>query len=212
MGGEVVGIVGSVRQNALADAADPELYLAQSQSPNSDMTIVARTVGEPTAVSGAIRDVVRELDGNLALSNVRSFESVVDLSLAPRRYYTLLIGVFAAVAMLLAAIGIFGVISVMVSQRRSEIGVRVALGAAPDSILRMVIWHAFQLIGMGLAIGLAGALALTKVVETLLFNVEATDPLTFAGSALVLLLAGLAASALPAWNAARVDPLVALRG
>jgi ABC-type antimicrobial peptide transport system permease subunit len=176
------------------------------------MTIVARTVGEPTAVSGALRAVVRELDANLALSNVRSFESVVDQSLAPRRYYTLLIGVFAAVAMLLAAIGIFGVISVMVSQRRGEIGVRVALGAAPDSILRMVILNAFQLIGLGLVIGLAGALALTKVVETLLFNVAPTDPITFVGSALILLLAGLAASALPAWTAARVDPLVALRG
>jgi putative ABC transport system permease protein len=142
---------------------------------------------------------------------MRTLESVVDASVAPRKYYTLLIGVFAAVAMLLAAIGIFGVISVMVSQRRSEIGVRVALGAAPDSILRLVMGNAFRLIGLGLVIGLASAFALTRVVESLLFKVAPTDPLTFIGSSVVLLVAGLAASALPAWSAARVDPLVALR-
>jgi putative ABC transport system permease protein len=136
---------------------------------------------------------------------------VVNESLAPRKYYTLLLGVFAAVALLLAAIGIFGVISIMVSQRRSEIGVRVALGAAPDSILRMVIGNAFRLIGLGLVIGLVSAFALTRVVESLLYNVARTDALTFIGSSIVLLLAGLAASALPAWSAARVDPLVALR-
>jgi putative ABC transport system permease protein len=211
IGGEVVGIVGSVRQSALDKEAEPELYVNYAQLPDNSMTVVTRTTGEPTDVINAIRQIVREQDPALAMSNMRTLESVVDESLAPRKYYTLLIGVFAAVAMLLAALGIFGVISVMVSQRRSEIGVRVALGAAPESILRMVIGNALRLVSIGLVLGLAAAFALTRVVASLLFNVEPTDPFTFVGSALVLLLAGLAASALPAWNAARVDPLVALR-
>ena len=190
----------------------PEMYLAAAQVPDPGMNIVLRTNTDLTGMSERIKSIVRNLDGTLAVSNLRTLSSVVDESVAPRKYYTVLMGVFAAVAMALAAVGIFGVISVTVMQRKSEIGVRVALGAAPGSILNLVIGNALRLVGLGLGLGILGSFWLTTYVETLLYEVTPNDPFTLAGSAAILLFAALAASAFPAWQAARVDPLVALRG
>jgi putative ABC transport system permease protein len=170
-----------------------------------------RTIDDPLQHATQVREVIRTLDPNLAVSNIKTLDTLVDESVAGRRFYTLLLGAFAAVALLLAGVGIFGVISIMVAQRRSEIGVRMALGAAPGSVLRLIVGGALKLAGVGVVIGLVAALAATRLLSSLLFEVGSTDPVTFAGTAVMLLAVAGIAAALPARSAASVDPNVALR-
>ncbi len=209
--GEIVGVVEDVHETSLTDVPAPAFYRPFAQFPDGNLNVVVRTTGDPMALAGAARAKVKELDPNLPVASVRSMESVVAEATARSRLSSYLLAGFAGVALLLAAIGLYGVISYGVAQRRGEIGVRVALGADRGSILGLIVRQGMLLTAVGLALGLAGAFALTRVLRSLLFGVGAADPVTFVAVPLVLAAAALLASYLPANRAARTDPAVALR-
>ncbi len=208
---EIVGIVGDVKHYSLDQEAKAQTYEPYAQQPFSGMTLVARTSGDPAGLSSAIRGEVLKIDKELPISNVKTLEQYLSTSIAQQRFSVLLLGIFAAVAMALACVGIYGVLSYSVTQRRREIGVRMALGAARRDVLRLVVGHAMLLTLIGVAIGLGAAFALTRVMSTLLFGVSATDPMTFGLIALLLIAVALLAALVPARRATKVDPMVALR-
>jgi putative ABC transport system permease protein len=208
---EIVGIVGDVRDQQLEELGRPAVYEPAAQIPFGTMYFGIRSAADPAALIPAVRAVMRELDSELPLDAVGTVDSLVATSLAQRRFAMLLMAIFAAIALALAMIGIYGVISYSVTQATQEIGIRMALGARPGDVLAMVFRYAGILLGAGLAIGFAGALAAGKLIAAQLFDVRATDPLTYALVAAALLLTGVIASAVPAIRATRVDPLVALR-
>jgi putative ABC transport system permease protein len=208
---EIVGIVGDVKHYSLDQETKAQTYEPYAQQPFSGMTLVARTSGDPAGLSAAIRGEVLKIDKELPISNVRTLEQYLSTSIAQQRFSVLLLGIFAAVAMALACVGIYGVLSYSVAQRRREIGVRMALGAARRDVLRLVVGHAMLLTLIGVAIGLGAAFALTRVMSTLLFGVSATDPMTFVLIALLLVAVALLAALVPARRATKVDPMVALR-
>lgn len=210
-GGEVVGVVGDVRTFGLAREAVPEVYLPYAQLPVSTMDVLVRTSVPPMTLGPAVEQAVHELDPDLPVARLRSLEEVVSRSISQPRFYMLLLGLFASMAVLLAALGIFGVISYAVTQRSREIGIRMALGARPGSVMRMVLSNAATLVVSGIGLGLLGALALSRVLSGLLFNLSPTDPATLAGVAALLTAVALLASYLPARQATRVDPLLTLR-
>jgi putative ABC transport system permease protein len=175
------------------------------------ITLMLRTNVPPVTLLNAARHAVRQQDADLAISHVQTLEDIVSNSISQSRFYTMLLGTFAMVALLLAAIGIFGVMSNAVAHRTREIGIRLALGAQGADVCRLVVREALVLAGLGIVLGLIAAWQLTSILETLLFELTPTDPATLAGVSLVLLGLALAASYLPAWRASRVDPLVALR-
>jgi putative ABC transport system permease protein len=213
----VVGVVGQVRHNAVTETPRAEMYAPHAQwaaagaSAPRGMTFVIRTSGDPIAVLGYVRQSLRSLDPNLPLADVRTLDRVAGDSLSQARFTTLLLGLFAALALTLATIGIYGVISLLVTRRRQEIGIRMALGARPASILNMVVRRGMALAGIGVAAGLLAALLLTRVLTNLLYGVTRFDLTTFA--LVPLLLAGIAliACLIPAGRAATLDPVVALR-
>jgi putative ABC transport system permease protein len=207
----VIGVVGDVKGSTLAADPYPHIYSSYLQSPNRSMTLVVRTTGDPLAITGSLREQVRSLDSEQPLYNVRSLEDVLSSSIARPRFNLFLITILAGVALLLAAIGIYGVISYSVTQRTHEIGVRMALGATHGDVVRLVIRHGILLAATGLGIGLLGAIAVTRAMATLLYGISATDPATFVGVALVLGGIAFVASYIPARRAARVDPMIALR-
>ena len=209
--GEVVGVVADVRQFGLASEPVAEVYLAHAQVPNASMTVVARAAGDPLTLVPGIRAELQGLDPSLAAGRFRTLEQDMSASAAQPRFYMLLLAIFAAVALVLASIGIFGVTSYTVSQRTREIGIRMALGADPSAVLRQVVGRAVALASVGVALGLAAAGALTHVLSSLLYGVSATDPLTYALVALAFGTVAALASLLPARRATRVDPLVVLR-
>jgi ABC-type antimicrobial peptide transport system permease subunit len=176
-----------------------------------NMSLVVRTADDPARLTTAMRGALHDLDPNLPMLRVQTLEDVVSGSIARPRFYALLLAFFAATALALAALGVFGVLSHAVSQRSREIGVRLALGALPRDLLRMVLGEAVRLVAIGLAIGIPAALLLSRSLASLLFGLTPTDPATLAGVVLVLGAAALFAGALPAWRAARLDPLHALR-
>jgi putative ABC transport system permease protein len=210
----VVGVVKDVAQREWAAAADNEFYFPYRQNPEDIqhyITIVAKTAGDPAAVAGAIEKIVWSLDAGLLVADGATMQQVVDRAVWQPRSSTRLLAGFAALALVLAAIGIYGVISYNVSQRRHEIGIRMALGARPADVLRGVLGEGAELAGAGTAIGLALALALTRYLQTLLYEVSATDPAVLAASAAILAAVALAAALLPARRATRIDPMAALR-
>jgi putative ABC transport system permease protein len=214
----IVGIVGDVKHAGLDAAANPEAYYLYLQTPpalmtfvEGTMTLVLRTSGDPETMVSGVREAVRALDPNLAVFNVHTMDDLLDDSLAQPRFRTLLLAAFAGVALILAGIGLYGVIAYSVTQRTNEMGVRMALGAQKNDVLKMVLGEGALLAGIGIAIGLAIGLALMQVISRLLFGVNARDPLTFAATALVIFVVALAASLFPALRAIRVDPMVALR-
>jgi putative ABC transport system permease protein len=181
------------------------------QWPVGRMAIVARTAVPPLTLAESAKQIVRDLDRNLPVTNVRTVEDVIAESIAQPRFYMLLLAAFAAVALLLAAIGIFGVMSYTVSQRTREIGIRIALGAHGGSVVSMVVRQAMILALVGVIVGLIAALALSRTMTTLLFQLSPTDPMTFVTVAGVLGFVAFLASYLPARRAASVDPIEALR-
>jgi len=208
---EVVGVVGDVRQFGVGEDPEPAMYFPQAQAPEGSMGVVLRTAVAPLSVAGAVRREVKALDPDLPVNDLQPLEQLTAESVSQPRFYMLLLSIFAGVALALAAIGIFGVISYGVAQRTREIGVRVALGADPASVLRIVVGGALGLAGLGVGIGVLGALAGTRVLSGLLFGVTTTDPATYAGVAALLMGVAALASWLPARAATRVDPAIALR-
>ena len=210
--GTIVGVVGDVKLSELGEDPMPTAYFAHPQVAFGSMNVVVRTQAEPLALTARLRDELHALDPNLPLDGIRTLENVVAESVAQPRFYMLLLLLFAAVALVLAAVGIFGVMSFAVAQRRREIGIRMALGAPQTNVLRLVVGQALWLTGAGILIGLAAALGMTRLLESLLYGVAATDALALAGATALLATTALAASWLPARRAARMDPLLALKG
>lgn len=208
----IVGIVGDMRRTGLDAAVRCETFLPYTQRSFAGfMTLVTRTTSDPSKLAAAVRDEIRAIDPNQTISHVTTVDRLLDEMIAQRRLNTILFGIFAAVAMILAAVGIYGVVSYSVTQRNHEIGVRMALGANRRDVLRLVMGHGAILTSFGIAIGLIGAWLITRVMSSLLFEVSATDPMTFAVIAGLLAIVSLGASGVPARRAARVDPLAALR-
>jgi putative ABC transport system permease protein len=210
-GGEIVGIVGDVKEAGLSQADEPQLYMPMRQWPVQAMAVVVRTATSPMSLGDAVREQVRQVDPALPISRMRPLDEIVSRSISQPRFYLLLLTVFAAVALVLAAVGIFGVLSYAVAQRTREIGIRMALGAGERTVLRMVVGQAMILVVAGIAIGAGCALLLSRGLTTMLFSVTATDPATFVSVAAILGAVALVASYIPARRATRVDPIVALR-
>jgi len=208
---EIVGVVKDVRHTALDTESRPQIYFPFTQFPSSFMTLVARTDDDPLKLVAAMRGQVQAIDKDRPISNVHTMEELMARSLSQRRFNLLLLAIFAGVALLLAAVGIYGVMSYSVEQRTHEIGVRVALGARTGDVLRLLLGQGMKLVAAGVAIGLAAAFALTRLISNLLFGVRPTDPATFAAIAILLAGVALAACYVPARRATKVDPMVALR-
>jgi putative ABC transport system permease protein len=208
---EIVGVVGDVRHFGLDAEVRPEIYLPYAQQPTSAMTMVVRAAVDPVGLTGAIKDEIKAIDKDLPVYSVATLESYVDRSVARRRFSTVLLMAFGAIALALAAIGVYGVMSYTVAERTREIGIRLALGAGRRDILKLVVGQASVLLIAGLAVGLAGAFALTRVMEELLFGVSATDTVIFLTVPVALAAIALFASYLPALRATKVDPMIALR-
>ena len=207
---EIVGVVGDVK-NKLDEIAEPHIYMAYAQFPFSSMGIVMRTAAEPTAITHAVRGSVMDLDPTLPISGLKTVEQLVHERSTPKRIMTAMMGVFAVFALLMAGAGLYAVMAYAVSRRTHEIGVRLALGARPRDIMRMITRQGMKLTLAGLAFGLAGALALTRVMSRILFGVSALDPLTFILVSLLFIGVALLACWIPARRAMRVDPMIALR-
>jgi putative ABC transport system permease protein len=208
---EVIGVVADVRHENLATEPRAMTYWPHPRFPYNGMSIVIRTSTNPSAVVNPVTSIIREQDPNLAVSSVRTMEDVVSNSVGERRLTMFLLAVFAVAALVLAAVGIYGVIAYSVTQRTQEIGIRMALGAQQRDVLRMVVGHAILLAAAGIVLGAAGAAALTRFMADLLFEVRPRDPVTFAAVAATLAIVAVAASYLPGRRATRVDPVIALR-
>jgi putative ABC transport system permease protein len=208
---EVIGVVGDVKNNALENDIEPAVYLVQTQFPYRNLNLVVRGQGNPELLAGVLRDELKRLDPGLSLAKVRTLDQVLAASTARSRFVMALLSGFALLALLLAAVGIYGVLSYDVSQRRSEIGVRLTLGASPGNVQRLVLGEGMLLAGLGLVLGGLSAFALGRVMASLLFGVTASDRVTFAAAFLVILAISLAACYLPARRASEVDPIEALR-
>jgi putative ABC transport system permease protein len=209
---EIIGVVGNVKHSSLKNEDSPEMYLPRTQIPASQMSIVVRTnVSDPSGITSAMRKELAAIDPSIPLNSVRVFDDYLSRSLARPRFNALLLSIFAASALVLTAIGIYGVLAYSVAQRTNEIGIRIALGAAQSNIFKLVIGQAMTIVGVSVAIGLVGAFAATRLLNSLLFGVTAWDPFTF--SAIVILIAVVAflAAWLPARRASNVDPIIALR-
>jgi putative ABC transport system permease protein len=212
----IVGIVGDIRQMSLDVPARPEMYFSyQQQAANfgfyTPRDLAVRVSGDPLSIARAVRRVVAEVDKDQPVSNVRPMQALLSAELADRRLQLQLLGSFALLALVLVSLGIYGVLAYAVKQRTSEIGVRMALGAHQQDILRSVMGGGARLICIGLTAGLAGAWVLTRLIRSLLYGITAADPATFIGSTILFLLIGLGACYFPARRAARVEPTVALR-
>jgi putative ABC transport system permease protein len=209
----VVGIAGNVRHASTSEPAFPGLYTPYMQDRESwpRMALVLRTNTEPSALSAAVRKEILAIDPQQPVSNIQPMTQLMSESITRPRFITLLLGVLATIALALAVVGIYGLMSYGVIERTHEIGIRMALGAQRGDVLRMVVGHGLKLILAGLLIGVAGAFALTRLMTSLLFNVSAVDPLTFVAVSALLTLAALLACYIPARRATRVDPMVALR-
>ena len=213
----IVGVVGDVKQRGLDAETRPEFYLPHAQFPATQtfpvgaMTLVAKTAGDPLTLAAAFRGEARQLDPDVPVAGVRSMAQVVERSTSVRRLNVMLFGAFGLIGLLLVAVGVYGVMAYTVAQRTRELGVRMALGAGPAQVMRLVIGEGMVLSLAGVGIGIAGALALSRVLAGMLFGVGTHDPMTFVAIPIILTVVALAACYLPARRATRVDPMVALR-
>jgi len=206
----IVGIVGDIHDYGLDVPPRPTVYVNLFQRPRSTITLTILSDGDTQSLASTARGILQDLDPEIP-AKFQTFSQVYSASLGSRKFNVILIGFFGIVALLLATVGVFGVMAYSVSRRTREIGVRVALGAGSGDVLRMILSQGLRTIFIGVAIGIAGSLVLTRTMESLLFGVTATDPLTFVGVTLLLIGAALLACYVPARRATRVDPLVALR-
>jgi putative ABC transport system permease protein len=215
----VVGVVRSVRHNGLDTVIKEKFYVPHAQwhralggqNPIRAMTVVVRGDGDPAALAGPVRDAIRRLDRNLPVADVRPMDDVVSMAMSAPRFISVLLAIFGALALTLSAIGIYGVLSYVVSRRTREIGIRVAIGAGRPAVLRQVLGGGLALAGTGMAIGLVLSAAATRLLAGLLRGVTPADPATFAVVTCVLIAVAGLASAVPAWRASRVDPVTALK-
>jgi len=207
----IVGVVRDVKQYGVDKESTMQLYLPEAQLPVSWLSLVVRSAGDPAQTLGAIRSEIRGVDPDQAVFEVATMDGLLAEAIAKRRFVMLLLAGFAALALALAAIGIYGVMGYTVAQRTQEIGVRMALGAQTGDVLKLVVGQGMRLAFGGVVIGLGAAYGLTRLMTTLLFSVKATDPLTFGVIALLLMAVALLACYIPARRATKVDPMVALR-
>jgi putative ABC transport system permease protein len=218
----VIGVVSDVKDASMQAPAAPHAYTpylrerdALLENPNVDelrtFHMAVRASTDPTLVFSSVRSAVASIDPQIALDDLKTMDSVIDKSLAPQRFNLALIALFAVLAIFLAAVGVYGVLSYSISQRTREIGVRIALGAQRGSVLRMTVGEGMKLALFGTAAGMVGGFLLTRLMASLLFGVTAHDPLTFVGVAVVVAIISFAACYIPARRAMRVDPIVALR-
>jgi putative ABC transport system permease protein len=208
---EIVGVVRDVRHEGLETEAGPEMYIPDRQRPEREMSMVIRAAVDPAILTASMRDAVYAIDRDQPMANVKPMSRLLADSVAKPRFNYLLLSVFAAVALILTITGVYGVMSYAVAARTREIGVRLALGAQGRDVLKLVIGQGMKPVIAGVAFGLAGALALTRVMATLLFNVSATDPAIFVGAGATLAIVAIVACYLPARRATKVDPVIALR-
>jgi putative ABC transport system permease protein len=208
---EVIGVVANQRERGLE--ADPTLtvYLPTYGSAPGSVDFAIHTAGNPTALTPSLRSMLKEIDPNLPLADVQTMDEIVSRSVAPRRFNMFLLSIFAGVALLLALVGVYGVLAYSVGQRTAEIGLRVALGATPQRVLALIIGQGMRPIMIGIGIGLAGSFGLSRFLGSLLFNVKPIDPLTYGAVALLVAVAALLSCYVPALRALRVDPVAALR-
>jgi putative ABC transport system permease protein len=208
---EIVGVVGNVKFRDLSDEWAPESYVPYAQISFGSMTLVVRTEQDAHSLAKPMAETVRSLDKDLPTYAPKTVEEYLNGTIAQPRFNTFLLGIFASLAMLLTAVGVYGVISYSVAQRTHEIGIRMALGAEPGDMMRLIVGQGLQLASIGIGTGLLAALALTHFLASLLFGVTATDPVSFVAVALLLFAVVAVACYLPARRAMRVDPMVALR-
>jgi putative ABC transport system permease protein len=208
---QIVGVVNDTRHNGLTNQPRPTVFLAQAQVPGYFTNLVVRTVAEPMDIAAAVRAEMRRIDPRQPFTDVQPMRQYVSMALARPRLHANLLGVFATLALFLAAIGLYGLLAYAVSQRTHEIGIRMALGAQSGDVLAATLWHGLRLVAAGVVLGIAAALGLSELVARFLFDVRPTDPLTYAGVAALLLAVTAAATLVPARRAASIDPIVALR-
>ena len=208
---EIVGVVADAKLYGLDAPIEPAIYVPHMQHPSDSMGLAVQTEGDPAAIASAVRREILKLDPEQPISSVRTMETVLSDSLMLRRVSMLMLAIFAALALTLAAVGIYGLTAYSVSRRTHEIGLRVALGASQAEILRLIVVRGLVISLIGAAIGLAAAFQLTRALSGMLYGVTATDPLVFAGVPLLLVAVSVIASYVPARKATRIDPLVALR-
>jgi predicted permease len=207
----IVGVVGDVHQGAVDETPTPRIYASVYQIFRVRTNLVVRTQGDPKLMTKRIEEAVRSVDPQQTITSSFTLDDAVGQAVARPRLLTVLLGLFGVMGLVLGALGLYGVLSYLVNQRTREIGVRLALGAQPRDVLGMVVGRGLKLAGTGVVVGLIGAVILTRLMQGVLYGVTATDPLTFGGVALALLVVAAIASWLPAMRATRVDPLVALR-
>jgi putative ABC transport system permease protein len=208
---DIIGVAGNVNYRGLNTADELTLYMPHRQFTDSDMSLIIRCAGDPMAMAPAVQRQVREIDSQIAMTRIKTMEQLLSESVAGPRFRTALLALFAGLALILAGIGIYGVMSYAVAQRTHEIGIRMALGAQAHEVLRMVVGEGMRLALIGVVIGLGGAVALTRLMKTLLFGVNATDPLTYTLIAFLLTAVAFLACWIPARRATKVDPMIALR-
>jgi putative ABC transport system permease protein len=209
--GEIVGVVGSYRELSMAEEPRGELFTAYSQTTVPGSTLVVRSTGTAAEVMSAVRGAIATVDPDVAVYDVRTMQQQVDDSVAQPRLRSALLAVFSIVALILASLGVYGVIACSVAERKREMGIRIALGAHPSEVRNMVLGQGLKLTALGLALGLAGSAVATRLIEGFLYDVSAIDPFTYAATCAVFIVVALAASYLPARRAMRVDPMTVLR-
>jgi hypothetical protein len=207
----IVGVVGDMRRRGLHQGARLETFFSTTRNVGRDMLLLAATDGNPIALAPSVRAAIRALDPASPVTAVNTVEGQIGQSLAMRRFQAWLLALFSMLAVLLAAVGIFGLMAQVVVRRTPEIGVRMALGASPQNVLTLVVREGVVLAAVGALVGICGALGLARGLQSLLFGVGAADPVSYFGAAAVMAMSVVLACALPAWRAARVDPTVALR-
>jgi putative ABC transport system permease protein len=208
---EIVGVVGDVKVTGLGGEDTEEIYVTYAQSPWPGMRLAVHTATEPFSMLNAIKKAIQEVDKDMPVADAKTMDQIMAESVAEPRFRTQLLGAFAFVALALASVGIYGVMSYSVSQRTTEIGIRMALGAQRYDVLKLVVRQGMVLALLGVAVGLAAAVAFTRVMGSLLFGITPTDPVTFVLVSGLLVIVALAACCIPARRASKVDPIVALR-